>query len=358
MKKLNVILLSGICLCCMHHYCSGSAFTAETPGNDSCSKSIAVGDSMDFFSSDEPLQMSLSFDMRRFLKTKSKPEYFDAAVILADSGKEAIEGRIKIKARGKMRRDYCHFPPVMLKFPKNDSSGIPFRGKLKMVLPCMPTTNYEDYVLKEYLIYRMFNHVTPYSLRSRLIKITLIDSNKPDKSYSAYAFLIENEKSLAERNGAVLINNGNLGQRNMNSDDMTRVAVFNYMIGNTDWSVPMQHNIKILKSIQVMADKGIPLVYDFDYAGLVSPPYAAPATELPIKDVKERYYLGLCDNHTELESIIDEFGGLKEKFLATVDDFEYLGEPEKKSIELYINSFYKMYRNPGSMVNMLNRTCK
>ena len=27
---------------------------------------------------------------------------------------------------------------------------------------------------------------------------------------------------------------------------MDRIAIFNYMIGNTDWSVPNQHNVKIL----------------------------------------------------------------------------------------------------------------
>lgn len=259
-----------------------------------------------------------------------------------------------------MRRMYCQYPPIMLKIPDGDQSvdTFPLKGTLKLVTPCMPSVNYENYVLKEYLIYQLFNHVTPYSLKTRLVKISFVDSKKSARNYTAMGFLIENEKSMAERTEAVIIKSENLSQRNMEPLFMTRVALFNYMIGNTDWSVPLQHNIKILKTFDHMTNKGIPVVYDFDYAGLVDAVYATPAEGLPIKVVKERLYLGMCENNEQLDGVVAEFEGLKIRFLNTINDFEYITPADKKNSENYINSFFKMYKNQNSMVNMLNNTCK
>lgn len=354
-KFLFIFVLS---LCCMQIQ-SNPGDPKSGPGEDSAGRKDSVSaDTFDFFDSDQVLEMSLFFDLKEFFKSRKRPEYMKAAITVSKSeNTTGIEDTIKIKARGNMRRLYCQFPPVMLKF-KNDSLGIPYSGKLKLVIPCMNSDKYEGYVLREYLAYKLFNLVSDYSLRTRLIRVTINDSKTNSKSYAFYGFLIENENSLAQRNNAVMITNANLGQSNMQEDLMVRVALFNYMIGNTDWSVPMQHNIRILKSNAVLSEKGIPVVYDFDYAGLVSPPYAAPAEELPIKDVKERYYLGLCLHNEELDKAVEEFEGLKEEFLGTVSDFNYLSEYERKITETYIQSFYRMMKNKNSLIGMLSRSCK
>lgn len=155
-----------------------------------------------------------------------------------------------------------------------------------------------------------------------------------------------------------MVTHPNLGQKNMEADIMIRIAVFNYMIGNTDWSVPTQHNIKVIKPREMMTNKGIPVAYDFDYAGLVNPPYAVPAKELPITEVKERYYLGLCDQNDQLYDVVNELEGLKEEFLSTVSGFSYLSEYERKITTSYLNSFYRMMRNKNSLINTLSRACK
>ena len=49
---------------------------------------------------------------------------------------------------------------------------------------------------------------------------------------------------MAERIHADLVSNPNLSLKHMNSADMLRFAIFNYMIGNTDWSLPGQRNVK------------------------------------------------------------------------------------------------------------------
>jgi hypothetical protein len=217
---------------------------------------------------------------------------------------------------------------------------------------------FESYVVREYLTYKLFNLVTPYSFRTRLVRINYVDSNKPDNVFTAYSFLIENENMMSERNNSVVVKTPNLTQKNMTSQDMARVAVFNYMIGNTDWGVPNQHNVKVLRSTKVLSDKAIPVAYDFDYSGFVNTVYAAPFEELPITNVTERYYLGVCYSDEELKPVIEEFGGLKQQILGTIDDCEYLSPVDKKWTTYYINSFYKMYKHPKTLLYDLNHTCK
>jgi len=314
----------------------------------------------DFFASEELLEMTLCFDIREFIKSKYNPEYCDARITIRINESDSITQDIKLKARGEMRREYCYFPPVMLKFKGDDNESEMTLGKgtLKLVTHCNPSDMFESYLFKEYLTYRLFNLVTPYSFKTRLVKINYVDINKAKNAFTAYGFLIENEDQLAGRNNAVILNNTALTQKQMNTEDMARVAVFNYMIGNTDWAVPSQHNIKIMKTLEVPSDRGIPVAYDFDYSGLVNTVYSTPCEELPIKIVTERYYQGLCFSDEELQPVIEEFAGKQEQILGTIDNFEYLSKGDKKQVESFINSFYKLYKNQKYLLSDLNRTCK
>jgi hypothetical protein len=322
-------------------------------------KSAVPGGGMDLFSSDELLQITLCFDIREFVKTKNEQQYMDAQLTVKTSEDDSVSQDIKLKARGFMRLSYCSFPPIMLKFSnKKDSARIMGKGTLKLVTHCTKSAVFEDYLFKEYLAYKLFNLVTPYSFKTRLVQIHYVDINKPENSFTAYGFLVENEETMAARNNAVVINLKNVTQKQMETYDMARVAVFNFMIGNTDWSVPFQHNVKIVKTLNELSDKGIPVAYDFDFSGLVNTVYSAPAEQLPIKSVSERYYLGMCYSDEELKPVIDEFIGLKEQFLGIVEDFNYLSKGDKKQVENYINSFYKMNKNQTMLISDLNRTCK
>ena len=313
----------------------------------------------DFFNSDELLNMTLTFDIRDFRKTKSRDKNYDATLSVLTNTGESIIQYIKLKARGIMRLSYCSFPPVLLKLKGGKGDERPLgKGNLKLVTHCKKSCSFQGYVFKEYLAYRLYNLVTPYSFKTRLVKIHYVDINRPDNAFTAYGFLIEDEDKIAERNHSVVIESKNATQKNMISADMARVAVFNYMIGNTDWSVPLQHNVKILKSLAMPSDKAIPVAYDFDYSGFVNAVYSAPSKELPIKSVKERYYLGYCFVDEDLKPIIEEFVDMKQKILGTIDNFEYLSNGEKKQAESYINGFFKTYRDQNYLISDLNRTCK
>ena len=361
-SNYNLMFLLGIAMLSAGSLSFGqvSESTSDSCSQESPETEKINVDGIDFFASDELLQVTLCFDIKEFLRTKHKPEYFDAVLTVKMDEDDSVSQNIKVKARGEMRRAYCNFPPIMLKFcdRDNETEKIQGKGTLKLVTHCMPSKLYQSYVLKEYLTYRLFNQVTPYSLKTRLVKIRYVDINKPEKAFLAFGFLIENEDKMAARNQAIMINSDKLTQKNMVPDDMARIAVFNFLIGNTDWSVPLQHNIKIMRSLEVFSDKAIPVVYDFDYAGLVNTIYAIPFIELPIKEVTERYYMGLCYKDEELKPVVEEFQGLQEKLLGTINDFEYLSKADKKSVTYYIDSFYQTYKNPDYLLHDLKCSCK
>jgi hypothetical protein len=312
-----------------------------------------------FFASEEPLEMTLSFDIKGLVKTKSKPEYYDALLTVKESNSDSITQDIKVKARGYFRCSFCSFPPLMMKFKNKDSEPIKIDGKtLKLVTHCQQLPKFDQYVMKEYLAYKMLNNLdSNFSFKTRLVRVHYVDINKSKVIYTAYGILIENETMLAHRNNAVVIKSDKLTPKDMNPVAMNRMALFNYMIGNTDWSVQMQHNIKILVSYN-SPGKAIPILYDFDYSGLVNTFYAAPFEELPIKTVTERYYQGVCTSENRLKPLIDEFAGLKDIMLGTIHDFPYLSKNDKKQAESYIRSFYAMYKSQDYLISQLNRTCK
>jgi len=313
----------------------------------------------DFFASEEPLEMTLSFDIRGLEKTKEKPDYFDALLTVKESDTDSITQNIKVKARGYFRCSFCSFPPIMLKFKNKSDESIQVAGKtLKLVTHCNQTSKFEEYVLKEYLAYKLFNLVADYSFKTRLVRIHYVDIYKSKNSYTAYGILIENETMLAKRSNSVVIRSDKFTPKDMNITDMNRVALFNYMIGNTDWSVQMQHNIKILMSDNMPTGKAIPVVYDFDYSGLVNTYYSAPFEELPIKSVTDRYYQGVCTFPEQMKPLIEEFAGLKDRMLGTIQDFQYLSKNDNQQAESYISSFYGLYKNQNYMISQLNSTCK
>ena len=314
----------------------------------------------DFFASEEPLEMTLSFDIKGLVKSKSKPEYYDAMLTVKESDTDSITQDIKVKARGFFRCDFCSFPPLMMKFKNKDNETIQVEGKtLKLVTHCQQTPRFDQYVMKEYLAYKLLNNLdSNYSFKTRLVRIHYVDVNKSRVVYTAYGILIENETMLARRNNAVIIKSDLFTPKDLNAVALNRMALFNYMIGNTDWSVQMQHNIKILMSFDTPNGKAIPVLYDFDYSGLVDTYYAVPFEELPIKSVVERYYQGVCMSADGLKPLVDEFAGLKNRMLGTIQDFPYLSKNDKKQAEAYIQSFYAMYKNQNYLISQLNSTCK
>jgi hypothetical protein len=316
-------------------------------------------DDYNLFTRDEVLDISLSFDIKYYKKKRSDEEYLNAVLTYYTGENDSITRNIKLRSRGIFRREYCDFPPLMLNFRAKEYIGKEFNkiNKLKMVTVCKK--GQEDYLLREYLVYKLYNILTDYSFKVRLLRINYIDTGNKNKSVKEFAFAIEPVDFLSERLYSLEIPPRTLHRSSIKPEMFDRMAIFNYMIGNGDWAVGNQHNVVVLQGGQSdRPDLGICIPYDFDYSGIVNTDYAVPGETLGIKSVRERVFLGLCREKEDFEKALKEFSDKKDEMYQTIRDFPWLSEKSKNDMIKYLDSFYKQFDKRNSIVNNLLYDCR
>ena len=137
------------------------------------------------------------------------------------------------------------------------------------------------------MVYKLYNLVTPKSFKARLVQVTLEDDKNKKPVTPFYGILLEEEKQMAKRNKLVSVVR-KIKPEQTQPDAFLNMAVFEYLIGNTDLSVQYLQNIKLLAKDFSAVPVTVP--YDFDHAGIVSTPYAQPAEELQMSSVRQRRY--------------------------------------------------------------------
>ena len=156
---------------------------------------------------------------------------------------------------------------------------------MKLVLPCLKQKDKNDNILKEFIVYKLFEMVYPYHFKTRRLSLEFTDLSKKKKPVveKLNAFLIEDDKKVAQ------LHNGKVFERfipplAMDADASVRNAMFQYMIGNTDFSTAYQHNNKLLYIDKLI----IPLPYDFDMSGFINPSYAVVNETLNIANIRSK----------------------------------------------------------------------
>jgi hypothetical protein len=314
----------------------------------------------DLFGREHLLRLTLIYDGKLYRKNLHAPEYQKALLRIQLEDGSWIEKPVKIKARGNFRRNYCSFPPFKLNIKKADFDNdyLDKTGAMKFVTQCKHSREFETYLLKEYLIYKMYNVLTDYSFRARLVEMTYVDSSrKKHNTFTKYGFLIEPLKNLTKRLNAVYIKSGGVKQLDMIPEDMARVALFEYMIGNTDWSLPGQHNVKVIKLLNNRHPGAIPVPYDFDFTGLINTTYALPAENSGLTSVRQRLYRGICLPDSVTDKTANLFLDKKEAIENVIRDFRYLDEKHKKNMLYYLEKFFNTLEDKKVRQNLIFRDC-
>jgi hypothetical protein len=311
-----------------------------------------------FFLDDKPVEVTFTTDIKKLRNDKSKPVYLPATISLKFSDTSEITEEIRVQPRGIYRKNHCDIASLMLNFKNSFSPKLSPLKKLKLVGGCRNGSDYDELLLKEYLVYKIQNLLSNMSFRVRLLHITYNDSKQKVKSYTQYAFLMEDIKDLAERNNCVEMKDTNFYTESTNRKQMTFVNLFQYMIGNTDWSVMKCHNIKLIVAKNDTLTKPYAIPYDFDYCGLVNASYAVPAEELGIENVRERLYRGFPRSYSELEEAINIFKEKKEKVLYYVDHFDLCSQKCRKNILEYLNDFYTTIENKKTVESVFIRNAR
>ena len=348
----NIISCLILFFCFFFQACPGQTDESGLKENkDSRKESICI------FDSDEILDISIQFDLTRFLRKADKEESFDGVMVIHPGEKDSVDKKIKITYRGEFRFENCSFPPMKINFKKpvyaySDSGKI---KKLKLVTRCKSGNIYDDYALREYLVYKLYNVLTDTSYRVRLVKISFIDTRKNRKPVTQYGFFIEPLDILAGRINAAVVSSTNLNQSHIVPEVIDRVAIFNYMIANWDWSVPGQHNIDILKTMKYEGSNlGLAVPFDFDLCGVVNADYSIPSEAIGLKNARDRKYCGICRDREVLKNDLLSLLNKKEKLYAVVDEFQYLSQKSKEDITSFLDQFFNQLEVQKKIDNMID----
>ncbi len=306
----------------------------------------------DLFESDSLLELSITTDLKALIKDVGDKNKYHTGRLSYLLGDSIVTMIVDLKTRGNFRKDrsICAFPPLSIKFNKADSNYSLFHDndKLKLVTHCQNrNARFEQMLIHEYLIYKAYNIFTPESFRVRLAKISYKDSEDEMNPITKFAFFIEDFKQMAKRNGKIVRYDTKVHQDHTIISKVTKLALFQYMVGNTDWGVPTLHNIKLIS--KTPTSRLIPVPYDFDWSSLVDAPYAIPNAKLDIQSIHDRLYRGYQRTAEELEYIFKEFRMKKELLYDLYTNCPYLDDKEKERALNYFDEFYEIIDNPKSI---------
>jgi len=293
-------------------------------------------------------QLVIKTNLDSLAQKKYKESIHEAHLLAFGKNQPTLELPIKIEARGKYRRRICDIPPIKLNFSKTqlDTQGIyPIYDKLKLVTFCFLEEGQETQqtLLKEYWTYKMYSQLTSNSFKVHLVDMIYMHSEDSRRKIKSQAFVIESPDEVAHRlDGEIVEESGNI-QANFEQESYLTVALFNYMIGNTDWNIRIQKNVKFLKS--AANEQLILLPYDFDFSALTNASYfRLTPVEGVLPNKKNRVLIGNISDEILLEKIINHFLELNKESFWEFEKSERLLNTTKEEMRLYLQPFFQLLK--------------
>jgi hypothetical protein len=315
-----------------------------------------------FFRSETPVTMTLSLNIKRIKGDKGDNPPWRAATlsyaaIAPDTGTVKIP--LRVKTRGIWRLKNCEFPPIWLNFTGEAVKGTEFKGldEVKLTSYCRNNDEYEGYILSELQLNRALRLLTPIAHAVRAVKVTYVDSASGKAEATRWGFFQEEPLTLAGRlNGRILKQQG-AGPDDVDPYQSALMGVFEYFVGNTDFSVAALHNIELLGLNNGMTV--YPIAHDFDFSGAVNARYASVPPQLPIRSVRDRLYRGYCVPPEQFSKVFALFNAKKDSIYGLYRDpvGKLLPEDVTKRTLEYFDDFYKTINNPKNAKSDIIERC-
>lgn len=294
-----------------------------------------------------PLSIKLSYSNKEVNAKTDDSTYIKTNMeFLHEEKWSSIE--VRIRARGNFRRSECYFPPIKMKIKKDQYKETLFDGNksMKLVLPCKLEPENNDNILQEFIAYKIYEQISPYHFKTRRVDIDFNEiRGKKTKNFKLKGFLIEDDKRVAKRH------EGKVFERYihpMTMQHLTSVqnAFFQYLLGNTDFSVAYQHNGKLL----YVDKKIIPLPYDFDMTGWVNPSYATVNSTLGISSVQDRVYRGFKRDQEYFDQVREQFIDKKSQLMQIVSSFEnvFSNPKEYENMFEFMEDFFEVLESDSN----------
>lgn len=287
-------------------------------------------------------QISLETDLNALLADKGAEAYQPALIRIQERDGGASEWLAEVRLRGKYRRRACDFPPLKIKFDKEDlgRQGLASFHTLKLVTHCLDDESAsQEQIMREYLAYQMYRTLTDQSYRVQLVRITYIDSRKSREPLVRLGFLLESNKELAARLDATPLDTFGLNSESLDREAEHRMRLFQYMIGNTDWKIDMQRNLQLFQDNQTGAI--FPVPYDFDFSGWVDAQYAKPDYSLGLEEVQQRYFMGPAPDPAVLPVLFNTFQAAQAEWHDRIDRVHLFSGSTKRFLHKYLDSFFE-----------------
>jgi hypothetical protein len=273
-----------------------------------------------FFEKIDPVRFSLTVDIAQLRSdTADDAPTRHGTVSFRDAAGKTVIMPVKVKTHGRWRLTHCEFPPLSITFPAAQTPGTPFEHltRARLTSFCKDHPAYEQYILQELQLYRIYQLLTPYAHSPRALQIQYVDARTGRSRTTRYAFFIEEREAVATRMSSALLKAKGAVGADLEPYHRALMGVFEYMIGNTDFLVSELHNAFLVGTAQ---GETIPVPYDFDYSGAVNTLYAAPNPVLPIKSVRERHFRGFCSDTSQFRRVFDLMNGKKAAIYGLYDD--------------------------------------
>ena len=297
----------------------------------------------ELYKGEGPIRITITTDLETLINERRGEDAQPAMLSFSTPDKREHQLEMEVSSRGKFRRRRCDFPPLRLAFSRKhlEEQGFDrsFR-KLKLVTHCLEDRRIsQDNIVKEHLIYEMYRELTGYSFRARLARIDYRDTEKKLSRIRRYGIFLEEIEELGQRFGLEECNNCyGVDPDQLDAATENLMCVFQYMIGNTDWDINMVRNIKLLMPAD--SSRFIPVPYDFDFAGFVSPPYAVPNADYGLTSLKQRVFLGRQLAWQDLAHTLEQFVAKKPQIMSMVRHAKLLSSPARQECLAYLHSFY------------------
>jgi len=317
--------------------------------------------SQGLFADDKLLELQLVFDFDSvFRDIGQSPSYHKASLAYNNEKGEDVSLHIEVRTRGSFRKDTvnCDFPPLKLRFDREESEHSLFQGMktIDMVTHCQNEQDeYEQYLLQEYLIYRTYNILTDMSFRVRLLRVTYTDSKMTGRTIRKFAFFIEDRDAMAARNKGKILDISIANPSRINQDQYTLVSFFEYMIINSDWSLPIMHNIEVISTDYF--ETPYPVPYDFDWSAIINIPYQVPGIGNKANELKVREFKGACRTNKDFHRIIDLYNEKRIDIYQLYLKFKYLDDSYKQLIFKDYNDFYSIINDRERFRSCIRENC-
>ncbi len=314
------------------------------------------------FENNDILEVVLRADLRTLFRDRDSTRRVEhpATIVIADGNGGTMSVPLTLRTRGHFRRQSsnCTTPPLRLRFRGSGARGSPFEGQrdLKLVVQCRDRGEYEQYVLKEYMTYRTYNLLTDKSYRARLLRVTWEDTTGRSSLPTQYAFLVESDRDLSARLGGEILEQKGAVDADLDQEQTALTDLFQYFIGNTDYSINGLHNIRLFWYRDDR--RPFPIAFDFDWTGLVEARYAFPDHRLPIKHVRTRLYRGKCQSPDGLAQAVALFREQRPAIEALWKEAPALDNRSRQRTLEYFNEFYKTVENTSAMTREMRGACR